>query len=278
MSDPKRLARASDSDLERMILRSARVKAPAASKERAVLVASAALGASAAAGGGAVAGKGTAVGLAKAGSLASIKWIGILGLVGAGTVTGALVARQLQERDAPTVEVPSTTSPTPKGARKNSASARPASQGDWTPVPVDPSTLAPALSDPPGDPSALVPGSAPASPMEATPSPASAVEPLDPSPHATPASSLPIEIAMLDDARAALAGGAPARAVAALDRYGARFPDGAMAPEATMLRIEALRALGDRGAAARVGHDFLQRDPDSPYTARVRSLLGRENE
>ena len=39
---------------------------------------------------------------------------------------------------------------------------------------------------------------------------------------------------------AALASGAPARALSILDEYAARFPHAAMAPEATVLRIEAL--------------------------------------
>ncbi len=59
--------------------------------------------------------------------------------------------------------------------------------------------------------------------------------------------------------------------------YDARFPDGALRSEATMLRIEALIATGRRDEAARLGRSVIDRDPDGPYVARIRSLLGETN-
>ena len=46
-----------------------------------------------------------------------------------------------------------------------------------------------------------------------------------------------------------------------------------MAPEGTMLRIEALMKAGDAGVARQIADAYLAGDPDSPYGARVRSLL-----
>jgi outer membrane protein assembly factor BamD (BamD/ComL family) len=82
------------------------------------------------------------------------------------------------------------------------------------------------------------------------------------------------ELASLDRARAALSAGDAPQALALLDAHNARFPHGAMAPEATMLRIEALVAAGDRASAQRAADAFIAQSPDSPYVSRVRSLLG----
>jgi outer membrane protein assembly factor BamD (BamD/ComL family) len=74
-----------------------------------------------------------------------------------------------------------------------------------------------------------------------------------------------------------VAAGEPARALAILDGYTARFPRGAMAPEATVLRIEALVKAGDRPAATRVADAFLATAPTSPYATRIQSLLTTAN-
>ena len=104
MSDPKRLSMASDSEFERALLRTARVAAPSGSKERALRVASSALAGSAAVAGGAAAGKGTALGMAKAGSIASLKWIGIVGLTGVGLTASAVAYHEVQDNRPPPVE------------------------------------------------------------------------------------------------------------------------------------------------------------------------------
>jgi hypothetical protein len=85
------------------------------------------------------------------------------------------------------------------------------------------------------------------------------------------------ELSWLEGARAAISSGNPAGALSLLDRYAARFPHGAMAPEASVLRIEALLNAGDRPAAERAAAAFLAADARSPYAARVRSLLGKPN-
>lgn len=81
------------------------------------------------------------------------------------------------------------------------------------------------------------------------------------------------EIGMVDAARAALAAGAPDRALAVLERYGRRYPRGTFAPEAATLRIEALVQIGDVAAARALGRQFLAGHPDSPLAERVEHLL-----
>jgi Outer membrane lipoprotein len=266
MNDPERLSTASDNEVERLLLGASRVRAPPGSKERAMLAVSGALGASGAAAGGAAAGKGTAVGIAKAGSFASLKWVGILGLTGIGTMAGAVVLHEVRESPPPTaVEMGPMSAPRTspaRGARSN-ASRTPETGGEWTPVPVDPLTLAPfASAEVVGAPSA--------------PAPVLAVTIADAGAFA--ASTLPAELALLEQARSAVRGGDPARALSVLDRYAERFPQGSMMPEVTMIRIEALVKAGDRSAATRSAAAFLASDPESPYVARVQSLLGTSNQ
>jgi outer membrane protein assembly factor BamD (BamD/ComL family) len=92
-------------------------------------------------------------------------------------------------------------------------------------------------------------------------------------PVATTAPSFSVEVSTLDQARAAIADREPARALAILDEYAARFPRGVMGPESSVLRIEALLGAGDRTAAERVAHAFLLNNPASPYEQRIQSLL-----
>jgi hypothetical protein len=266
MNDPERLSTASDSEVERLLLGASRVRAPPGSKERAMFAVSGALGASGAVGGGAAAGKGTAIGLAKAGSLASLKWVGILGLAAIGTVGGAVVLHEVRESPPPTAvemgpESASGTRPV-RGARSNS-NRTPETGGEWTPVPIDPLTLAPLAS-------------AEVAVAPSAPAPMLAVAIADAGAFA--ASALPAELALLEQARSAVAGGDPARSLSVLDRYAERFPQGSMMPEAMMIRIEALLKAGDRSAATRSAAAFLASDPGSPYAARVRSLLGTSNQ
>lgn len=87
--------------------------------------------------------------------------------------------------------------------------------------------------------------------------------------------TLPRELELIDRARGALARGDAAQALSLLDTYAARFPKPQLRAESTVLRIEALVARGQSAAAARLGKDFLAREPNGPYARRVRSLLDR---
>jgi hypothetical protein len=81
------------------------------------------------------------------------------------------------------------------------------------------------------------------------------------------------EIAALEGARRALAGGKASVALRALDEYGKSYPERRLGSEATVLRIEALLAAGERARAVRLGEDFLRSHPNGPYEKRVRSLI-----
>lgn len=87
-------------------------------------------------------------------------------------------------------------------------------------------------------------------------------------------SSLAYEIELLDLARRNLAQGNPAAALAALDRRQVEIPSGALGPEATVLRVEALLRSGDRNAAAALANGFLAQNPSGPHAVRIRRLLG----
>lgn len=91
---------------------------------------------------------------------------------------------------------------------------------------------------------------------------------------AKPSDSLSKELTLIDSARASLLRGDPASALRTLQTYSAQFPNGALRAEATVQRVEALIASGDRASATRVGERFLKRYPDSPYSRRIVSLLG----
>jgi hypothetical protein len=255
MNDPKRLS-ASDDAVERTLLRAGRVVAPPGSKERALMMATGALGASGAVVGGAAAGKGTVFGLAKAGSIASLKWFGIVSLTGIGLTASAVIVHEVRESRAPTLAVVREDKrPAARRALPRLASAPRTDEG-WAPAPIDPLTLSPS--------SDVLPAPPPPARIAAA-----AIEDAG----APSASTVPTELAMLDQVRAALTAGDPARSLSILERYADRFPHGSMAPEATMLRIEALLKAGDRSAATRFADSFLESEPDSPYAARVRSLL-----
>ena len=94
-------------------------------------------------------------------------------------------------------------------------------------------------------------------------------------PKGSPAPSLADEVAAIRSAKSALASGNPAQALHELDAYKARFPNGRLAQEATVVRIEALNNAGNRAAAGAMADRFLAAHADSPYAARVRSLTGR---
>jgi hypothetical protein len=82
------------------------------------------------------------------------------------------------------------------------------------------------------------------------------------------------EIAAVDQARNVLRAQRPRAALAALDRYDARFGRaGALREEASALRIEALLESGKRERAKALARTFLAHHAQSPYAARVRALV-----
>jgi len=85
--------------------------------------------------------------------------------------------------------------------------------------------------------------------------------------------SLESEVAALDLARTVLAGGDPMRTLELLDQYQQTFPKGALRPEATYLRIQALSKSGQAGSARDLAARFLAHHPKSPHAAQLQALL-----
>jgi hypothetical protein len=86
---------------------------------------------------------------------------------------------------------------------------------------------------------------------------------------------LRLEIAALDRVRRAAEAGRPRDALALLDEYATKFPTGRLHEEALVLRIEALHASGDQAGTVRLGQQLLRNSPNTPYAARVRSVLAK---
>jgi hypothetical protein len=93
-------------------------------------------------------------------------------------------------------------------------------------------------------------------------------------PKSVGAPSLADEVAAIKSAKSALAGGDAPQALHELDAYKLHFPRGRLSQEATVVRIEALISSGNQAAAGAVADHFLTAHPDSPYSARVRTLVG----
>lgn len=95
-------------------------------------------------------------------------------------------------------------------------------------------------------------------------------------PEAEPAlpATLAAEMRLLEAARRALASGAPRSALAALASYERAFQNGALGPEASLLKVRALLAAGDRAGAEALGRQVIAREPHSEHAGAVRAALG----
>lgn len=264
MSGPERLSQSSG-DLGLLLRAARRAKAPVRSRNQSLAAAAAVLTASGSAAGAAAAGEGAAVGAAKAGTLLGAKWVAIVGLASAGAAMGtvALVPRRAVVASQPPGSDPASAGPA-------SWAVHPSSSSTGSSAPTSPAATPPSAT------AALSVASTAASPRPARGAPIPPVA--TPASSATPgAGALSEELALLDQARSPLARGDAPRALAILDQYAARFPSGSMAPEATMLRIEALLKAGDRAAATRFADALLASDPGGPYGPRIQSLFGGTN-
>jgi hypothetical protein len=81
------------------------------------------------------------------------------------------------------------------------------------------------------------------------------------------------EVAALELAHQALAAHNPSSALHLLDHYRAEFPNGALGSEATVLRVQALLAGGNRAAAQTLADSYSSAHPDSPYARRIQDTL-----
>jgi TolA-binding protein len=92
-------------------------------------------------------------------------------------------------------------------------------------------------------------------------------------------STLAAEVSRIDAARTANAAGDYDEAVWLIGRYHQDFPDGALAPDADVVALEAVAAKHDRPETARRAALFLSRYPGDPHATKVKRLaehLGRE--
>jgi hypothetical protein len=83
------------------------------------------------------------------------------------------------------------------------------------------------------------------------------------------------QLALIDGARALLAQGNARDTLARLREYDSRYPGGALGPEATALRVEALLRAGERAKGQALGEKFVAQHPNGPYATRIRSLLAQ---
>jgi hypothetical protein len=276
MSDPVRLLQEGADDFELELLRSAQGDAGSDRLMRRTLGAVAAAGTLTAA-----SAAGQAAVVAKAGGLSLLKWIGIGALAGVGVVTTYAVSRPdpapaepARAAVAPVVVArgaavakstpgETVTAPAPAGnaadldapAPPPSAPPAAAEPSPASPTPARAIAAAPAAPDGAGRPAATEP----AAPREASPTDARA--------------SLRAEVASLDKARGALGRGDGAGALRELDRHAAEFPRGALGPEATVLRIDALTRTGQRAAAEALAERFLASPAHAAHATRVHSIL-----
>jgi outer membrane protein assembly factor BamD (BamD/ComL family) len=78
---------------------------------------------------------------------------------------------------------------------------------------------------------------------------------------------------MLESVRSEISAGRAGTAIEILDRYRRDFPDGRLALEADVLRIESLFRVGRASAAIGLANKFLAKNPHSPLANRVRAML-----
>jgi hypothetical protein len=81
------------------------------------------------------------------------------------------------------------------------------------------------------------------------------------------------EVRMLEAARSEISRRRAGAAIEILDRYRRDFPDGRLALEAEVLRIESLFRSGKATAAVGLADTFLAANPKSPLASRVRTMV-----
>jgi hypothetical protein len=183
----------------------------------------------------------------------AMKWL-LLGAIGGSAVTAAVVLRARPgETSAPaTVVVPEAIAPAKVSAAAGTPSGASAPDVDPTPIPMT-SLAARAVR-----------------PRHAGRGRDLALQ--DAADRRVSESTLAAEVSRIDAARTANAGGAYDEAIWLIERYQRDFADGALAPDAEVVALEAVAAKRDRPETARRAALFLSRYPDDPHAARVKWL------
>jgi hypothetical protein len=87
-------------------------------------------------------------------------------------------------------------------------------------------------------------------------------------------STLCAQVMLLDAARMHAAAGDHRAALRVVERFERELPRGQLLPDAQVVALQALAALGDRDDLTRRAARFLAAHPLDPHTARVRRLTG----
>ncbi len=284
MSEPRRLLDGEADEVEQVLLGSASGDAPSRESAQRMLLAlgiggaAAASTATAATAGaaGKIAGKGAlAAAAAKAGAASAgaagaatwpvvAKWVGIAAVAGAGTWG---VAETVSEPEA--IERPAVTAMAPVARQVATALEQAAPSVEA----AEPGRVADDGAEGVAEEEAAdeVEGGEGAAEAVSAPTAGAVAPTVMPSADAEP--GLADEVQALDRAREAMQADDPDEALRAVDAYQRDFGSGALAPEAEVLRIEALVRQGQMARARALGQQFLARHPSSPHARRVQSLL-----
>jgi hypothetical protein len=245
MSAPRTRLDEATSDFERDMLAAWAEEQPSSrARDRALALA----------GGAAVAGAGAGAGATPAavGGAHLLKWIVTVTILAGGAVAAPFVLERTSSHPHPSPPAGTTAAYLPAAATAVAAAIaqapplEPAPTVTSTAQPVAPRQVAAPVPSPPTvtgpAPVLVVPPlvPAPASPSATTPD----KDPPAPDPpggDTRSAHALGEQVALVDRARSALAGGNASSALRLADEYDARFPAGALAPEVAGLRVEALR-------------------------------------
>lgn len=211
---------------------------------------------------------GTAVGLTASGTAAAAGTASLaktllltvsLGAVGGGFASLA-VSEAFRRFDAP----PAATAKVAPVARRNGAGDTPSLVPTPAVVEVRPSDEAPAAAT----------GELPVLPAPSAKKKQGAVVEAAPEPADASAARRPSlfeEQRVIETARAAVAQGDAAHALATLDAYDRSYTQKQFGPEALALRVQALRASGQEGRAQALAREFEQRYPHHPLLSRVQN-------
>jgi hypothetical protein len=256
---PRRLLVEGANDFERALLRSARTDKPtreARARQFAVL---------GLAGTTAGAAHGAATAVAALSKVGVVKWAVVVVLVGSAAVgvQHILTRREVGPHAASVVVPLASAGAAAPAATSTTAVTETAPTAATAPTDVTRVEL-PAASPPPRAIHAL--------PAIAIPTP-SAAESAAPTPASRTAARLAEETATIDAARKALRSGSAVDALRILDAHARDYPGGALLPEASALRVEALLASGDRASAETVARALLATYPATPAARRVRAML-----
>jgi hypothetical protein len=269
-------------EFEREILASARLDAGSErGRRRAAIAMSAAVVSATTATATSAVGATAGAGLGAMSTGVAVKWVGI-----------AVVALSVAGASARVAsKVPSARSPAaPASSVQNGAPSAPVATPPLAPAAMPPAAQAatPPPAVPPDSTPVVVATStqpAPAHPRPVTPLVASAMAPpaqppaeeiVATSPPTEPdvrAPDVRAEVSALGEARSALTRFDARKALERLEAYSREFPDGLLADEATILRIDALVQQREHAAAAALSRRYLDAHPRSPYATHLRSVI-----